>query len=139
MEIIEIEHPREQDLKPIIDAVMDYGLSQVGHIAPIQKAFHLKFNGHVIGGATGRLHLAKFYLDHLWVHEKYRNQGHGTNIHNAIIDLANRHKCKAIYLQTLNSKAVKFYINLGYKIITTVPHYVEGFDLYHMAYYFYSE
>jgi ribosomal protein S18 acetylase RimI-like enzyme len=133
MEVITIEDPAPEDLKSIEAGVMAFGIAQVQGVLPTKKAFHLKQDGELIGGATGRVHFSKFYLDNLWVQDEYRSLGHGTRIHAAVVNCANENGCSTIYLQTLNRQAVELYRRLNYATVAVIDDYVDGFDLYHMA------
>ncbi len=132
IKLIKIDNPSAEDSRPITDAISQYGLSEVGGIEPVNKTIHLKLGTQIIGGATGKIHFGKFYLDQIWVNEKYRNQGYGTKIHALALEIARENGCKSICLQTLNEKAVKLYLRLGYKTVAQVEDYVKGFNLYHM-------
>ena len=133
MEVSTIEEPSPEESKPIEVGIMEYGLSQVNGIAPKKWAFHAMENGEIIGGATGRVHFSQFYLDNIWVKEEFRSKGIGTRLHEAIIACAKQSACKRIQLNTLNEKAVEFYVGLSYETLAVIEGYVDGFNLYYMA------
>ncbi len=133
MEIQTIEHPNENELEPIVNGVMEYGLSQVNGVRPRKWAFHAKNNGELIAGATGRDHYSQFYLDNIWVKEEYRSRGIGTSIHEKVTACAKRCGCRRVQLNTLNPKAVTLYQRLGYEILAEIDDYADGFKLYYMA------
>ena len=133
MEVLIIESPEPEDLDPIEQAVKQYGLLEVNGVLPEQKAFHLKIDGELVGGATGRVHLSKFYLDNLWVKEGHRSKGYGTIIHDSVVGFAQNNSCKMIHLSTLNNRAVEFYLRLNYETLAVIENYVVGFDQHHMA------
>ncbi len=133
MNIYTIDKPKADDLAPIEEGVMNYGLAQVGNCLPELKAIHLRLDDVLIGGATGKLHFKQFYLDNLWVAESYRSQGYGRKIHEQVVECARNNDCTTIRLQTLNKKAVELYRKLDYAALAKIENYTEGFDLYHMA------
>jgi ribosomal protein S18 acetylase RimI-like enzyme len=133
METLTIENPDEKDTKPIEDGVFQYGLLQVGSKAPRKWAFHIRDLDGLLGGATGRDHFSQFYLDYIWVKEEHRSKGMGKILHEEVVACAQVCGCKRILLSTLNLDAVHFYRKLGYKQLTVIEDYVDGFDLYYMA------
>lgn len=133
MEIETIENPSEFEVQPIINGVMEYGLSQVNGVVPRKWAFHAKKSNELIGGATGRDHFSQFYLDNIWVKEEYRSKGIGESIHKEVVACAKKCGCRKIQLNTLNEKAAKFYSGLGYATLSVIEDYVDGFNLYYMA------
>ncbi len=133
MKIETIENPSENEVDSIVKGVMEYGLSKVNEVIPRKWAFHAKSSGELIGGATGRDHFSQFYLDNIWVKEEHRSRGLGASIHEEVTACAKRCGCRRIQLNTLNSKAVKFYQKLGYEILAEIDDYTDGFTLYYMA------
>lgn len=133
MKISIIEDPTDEETSSIEKGVLDYGLTQVEGIAPTKWAFHAVEDGQLLGGATGRIHFTQFYLDLVWVKEEFRSKGVGTVILASIVDFARENKCKRILLNTMNVNAVRLYEKLGYKILSVIEGYVDGFDLYYMA------
>ena len=133
MELITIEDPNENEIEPIVNGVIEYGLSQVGGIKPGKWAFHAKDSNMIIGGAIGRNHFSQFYLDHIWVEEANRSKGIGRQIHSEVIACAESCGCKRIQLNSLNKAAVTFYRGMGYETLATIEEYVDGFTLYYMA------
>lgn len=133
MQIVEIQDPADEDIAPILQGVMDYGLSQIQGILPVRRAFHLKVDGKFIGGATAKIHFTKCYLDNLWVDENHRGNGYGACLLEKVAECAANHACNAIYLNTLNDKAVALYQKQGYSVVATVAGYVDGFNLVYMV------
>jgi GNAT superfamily N-acetyltransferase len=132
MEMLTIENPDEKDTKPIEEGVMQYGLLQVDGEKPRKWAFHMKDNGKIIGGATGRDLFSQFYLDNIWVKEEYRSMGIGEEIHKEVVACAIKCDCNKILLSTLNRRASKFYKKLGYETLAVIEEYVIGFNLIYM-------
>ena len=92
-----------------------------------------KKSNELIGGATGRDHFSHFYLDNIWVKEEHRSKGIGKSIHEEIVACVKKCGCKRILLSTLNKKAVRFYLKLGYKQLSVIEEYAVGFSLYYLA------
>lgn len=133
LKITTIENPSVQESQPIEAGLRDYGLAQVNGIVPQKWAFHANLRGELIGGATGRVHFSQFYLDNLWVREEFRAKGVGENIHRHVVACAKNCGCRRIQLNTLNPRAVTFYLRLGYRTLAVIENYVDGFNLSYMA------
>ena len=126
------ENPSDEDVKDVVDGLNRYGLSQINNEEPERRSLVIKIEENVIGGAVCKAHVGQFYLDYLWVSEKHRNNGYGSMLHEKVIEIAIENKTSCVWVQTLNSKAVTFYKNIGYEEIGIVPNYVRGFDLHYL-------
>ncbi len=133
MDILKIVNPTSDDVKYVVDGVIEFGLSQVNGVEPDQWVIHAIEDGEIVGGATGRIHFSQLYLDNLWVKKELRNQGLGTKIHEEVVQLSKQSLCSRIQLNTLNEKAVQLYKRLDYEILAEIDGYVDGFCLYYMA------
>ena len=133
MKISAIEAPSHIEIKPILDGIYEYGLAQICGVEPSQWAAVAKEKGAFIGGATGRVHLQQFYLENLWVKEAFRSQGLGTKLHGEILNIAYEHRCSRVLLNTLNERAVSFYLRLSYKELAVIKDYVPGYDLHYLG------
>ena len=120
MEIAIIENPKKEQCEPIIQGVLEYGLSQIGGQKPKDTAFHVTNDTQLIGGATARKHFSQFYLDNLWIDREHRSLGIGKKLHQEILQYALKLESKRILLNTLNSRAVSFYKSLGYEEIAVI-------------------
>lgn len=61
-------------------------------------------------------------IDHLFVNEKYQNQGYGKKLLFFAINYLQKSGVKQIilYVADLNSKATELYLNNGFKCINTI-------------------
>jgi len=124
-----IDEPDQLDTQPILDGLYRFGVEAIGGQEPRKTAILLKdTSGKVIGGATGDTVLGNFYLTHLWVEDDERSKGHGSRILTAIENKVFGDECREIRLETLNVKAVPFYIRHEYEVFARVPEYIPGFD-----------
>lgn len=127
-----IETPKSDQVQPIVDGVVSYGESLVQGNNPKKYAFHLIENKHLIGGIVGARQYNRFYLSHIWVSESSRNNGYGSTLLEHCEQKLSKIGCNSIILETLNKRAVKFYLNNGYSSISRITEYVQGFDLVHL-------
>jgi GNAT superfamily N-acetyltransferase len=83
------------------------------------------FDGEKLIGICGFWILNKFYVgkhiepDNVVILPEYRNQGIGEQMMAWVLDYGRQHGCIASELNVYvhNSPAVKFYLNMGYKIL----------------------
>ncbi|KIM02837.1 MAG: hypothetical protein KN64_13900 [Sulfurovum sp. AS07-7] len=127
-----IENATKEDVQTVINGVNEYGLAEAKGEEPINKSVVCKLDNEVIGGGVGHIHSNMFYLNYLWVKEDYRNKNYGKNLHSKIETIARENGCRGIMVNTLNEKAMKFYIELGYKTIASIPYYLGDFNLYYL-------
>lgn len=131
IDITVINTPSSSQIQPIIEGVQNYGESQVEGNAPIKRAFHIKRDGALIGGIVGSQQFERFYMSHLWIAEHCRAQGYGTQLLAECESVLKEH-CSSIILETLNAKAVNFYLKNDYEEVGRIHQYVKGFDLVHL-------
>ncbi|MCC5468009.1 GNAT family N-acetyltransferase [Pelosinus sp. Bkl1] len=55
-------------------------------------------------------------IDILWIEEKYRNLGYGSQLLRTIEEIAIKKNCNIITLNTASFQAPKFYIKQGYEL-----------------------
>jgi len=70
----------------------------------------------------GSVEINENVLDHLFVNEKYQNQGYGKKLLFFAINYLQKSEVKQIilYVADLNSKATELYLNNGFKCINTI-------------------
>lgn len=73
-------------------------------------------DGNLIGGAIGFIEYEWYYLDKLWVSEKYRSKGIGTMLINNIEEFAQKKLLVGIRMGTWNFQAKGFYEKMGYTV-----------------------
>lgn len=128
-----LKSPTVEQIQPIIGGVVAYGEQQVKGNASEKYVFHLKENKELIGGIVGALQYERFYLSHVWVSEKYRNNGYASRLLKYCEVEMKQLGCSSIILETLNEKAVELYLKHNYMQVGRIPKYVKGFDLVHMV------
>lgn len=73
-------------------------------------------NEKVIGGACGYIEYNWYYLDLLWVDEKYRNQDVATNMLKQIEEYSRSNKLSGMWVETWNFQARGFYEKMGFSV-----------------------
>jgi ribosomal protein S18 acetylase RimI-like enzyme len=115
--------PQPEDLQIISKGLRDYNTSQVGY-DDIQKlaVFLRDENGKVMGGIDGHTYWGVLAIDHLWLHESLRGQGHGTQLLGAAEKEAARRGCKQAIVDTTSFQAPAFYKKHGYEVYGILDH-----------------
>ena len=90
--------------------------------------------GHIIAGCTGYIYpWGHMYIDDMWVDEKYRRQELGSNVLQAVEQVAKEKGCYLITLGTWDFQARPYYLKHGYLVFSTkqdCPKGHENYDLY---------
>lgn len=115
----------------VINGVHNYNNNL--HNDPVSHhSIYAKSDNKIIGGALIYQHSDAIYIDSLWVDDKYRNQGIGSELlRRTEQDCLEKGIPKQI-ISTFNKRAKELYINHGFKVIATVPNYIQGLDKYYL-------
>lgn len=73
-------------------------------------------DGILVGGATGIIQFDWYFLEELWIDEKYRNNHIGTMLIEKIEELAKSKNLTGIRMETWNFQARGFYEKKGYEV-----------------------
>ncbi|WP_440896969.1 GNAT family N-acetyltransferase [Amphibacillus sp. Q70] len=75
-----------------------------------------KVDDQVVGGIFGYSSYYRIgYIETLWVDERYRNKGIGSDLLNLIETDLKNFGCKTIHLETFDFQGPDFYIKMGYE------------------------
>ena len=126
----------DNDAEYICDKLVEYNLSQVPKKQEIEfKNINKKVvdeNDNIIAGCLAKMYCWNvFYIDSLWVDEKYRKCGLGTRLLNEIEKVALEENCSLIYLDTFDFQAKDFYTKQGYEVFGVL----EDCPVNHCRYY----
>lgn len=88
--------------------------------------------GEIVAGVLSTLCWNWLELDILWVDEKQRHQGYGSQLLLEIERIAREKSCDFIMLNTFSFQAPGFYKKHGYQLMTTLENAPTG----HRHYYF---
>ena len=123
--------PTENEIKYIREALYQFNNERVGEDrhTPL-NIVEYDTNGNIIGGILGGTYWGWMYVDILWVHEKYRHMGIGTNLLRAAEKEAIRRGCHHVHLDTMSWQAPEFYIKHGYEVIGVLPDIPSGNQKY---------
>jgi len=89
-------------------------------------------DGTIRGGLTGYLAWRWLYVDLLWVDERLRGQGYGTELLAGAERVAREGGCIAARLDTYEFQARPFYERHGYAVYAVLEGYPAGTRTYSM-------
>ena len=86
----------------------------------------------VVGGLLGHTKWKWLYVAKLWVDERGRGRGIGTQLLTAAEELARSRGCTDASLDTFEYQARPFYEKLGYQLFGTLDGYPPGYRQYYL-------
>ncbi len=124
--------------KHIHEKLKTYNTQEVGAYDKQKFCFVCYENDELVAGLYAYLSLGNFYIDLLWVDEKFRGLGIGTKL----LKVAEKHAMDsgALYIRvnTGSFQSPSFYLNNAYqqfaKLPITVPNKTEEYDYYFIKY-----
>ena len=100
---------------------------------PVKYNLVLKVSsGEVVGGVITTIYRYSMYVETLWIDEKYRKGGYGTQLMKQAEETARAHGCTMMQLDTFNYQAPEFYKKLGFVQFGELG-YKEGFVRYYFS------
>ena len=127
MEKLRLRRSARKNSMRIEELVLDYYLKLV----PIKEGFKkeeetvckkiIDKEGNIIGGCTGYIYYwGCMYIDDMWVEEKYRREGLGSQALQAVEKVAEARGCHLIWLGTWDFQARPYYEKHGYTVFSTM-------------------
>ena len=89
-------------------------------------------DGQLQGAALGEAGRGWLHVSLIWVHEDYRNLGHGSALLSALESEARANRCQQAYLDTFDYQARPFYEKHGYRVFGELPDYPQGHTRFFM-------
>ena len=138
MEKLRLRKSARKDSQRIEKLVYDYYFSLVPKVLDIddEKTICKKIvdkEGHIIAGCTGYIYpWAIMYIDDMWVDEKYRRQGLGSQALQAVEKAAEEKGCYVITLGTWDFQARPYYLKHGYTVFSTKKDCPKGHENYEL-------
>ncbi|WP_286260049.1 GNAT family N-acetyltransferase [Streptomyces graminofaciens] len=98
--------------------------------APLQ-VWALDGAGGLVGGLVGHTWAGWLHVTCLWVDERHRGAGLGSQLLSEAERLAVAERgCRAARLETWDFQAPEFYQRLGYEVVCVIPDYPPGITEY---------
>ena len=120
-------NPSESDDQFIVDEIINFNV-QILKERSTHFTIFAKENNTIIAGASIWEQSDALYIKHLWVDEKFREQGVGSTLLKMTDDYANEKKLKCIHVDTYSFQAQDFYTKHGFMVIATIKNYLLGHD-----------
>lgn len=108
-------------------------ISEDINISSVKNNNFLAFdNDKLIGGAIGFVEFNWYFLDLLYIDEKYRNRNIGTNLIKEIEKFALEEHLTGVRMETWNFQAKGFYEKNGYSVFGEIKDCPPGTIDYHL-------
>lgn len=111
----------------LTERIYEYNATATGYRdAELFSAAQATESGAVEAGISGHTWGGCCFVSHLWVAERSRRQGLGTELLKAVEDHARSKRCRLVLLSSHSFQAPAFYARLGYKPVARVNDYPVG-------------
>lgn len=122
--------PEVGELQHLSKAVIAHDRAAVGAGHPQPLACMARDNGHLIGGAAGRIELDRLYVEYLWVDAAHRRKGLGQRLLAGIEVAAKSAGCNECLIESLSPKTALMYERAGYRGYAQIDNYIPGLTLF---------
>ena len=126
------EQAENHELKILSDGIDNDTESHIGPDDRRDLVFFLRdADGVIVGGVQGSHgNYGWLWVGTLWVSDKIRGNGHGTQLMNKIEEEALKRGCTNAYLNTFSFQALAFYKKRGYKTFGELEDFPVGHSVY---------
>ena len=127
----------DSDMSPADEATVVHGLLSfnerwLGPANAEEVKLVARDDQGVVGGLIGQMRWRWLYVAKLWVDERGRGRGIGTELLRAAEDLARSSGCTDVSLDTFEYQARPFYEKLGYELFGTLDGYPPGYRQFYL-------
>ena len=126
------DHVTADDETEIVRGLLAFNENWIGPSNEKPVKFVARDDKGVVGGLIGHTRWRWLYVAKLWVHERARGKGVGTQLLNAAEDLARSRGCTDASLDTFEYQARPFYEKLGYQLFGTLDGYPPGYRQFYL-------
>jgi GNAT superfamily N-acetyltransferase len=126
-----ISSPDEELVADLWKRLHDVGLARLARADMQETAFYaglLKEGDTLIAAFMAYIFFRGCNLQYLYVDEKHRSAGLGTQMLERVEELARQHRCTVIFGYSFGFQAPAFYTRLGYTEFGRIHDYPEGHD-----------
>jgi ribosomal protein S18 acetylase RimI-like enzyme len=124
-----LEDPNLEDIQFLEDRLYEFNSAQTGIEDGRSLAFFMRDAAmEIVAAAAGHTWGETCELQQLWVAESLRRQGIGRRLLEESEAEAIRRGCRQLILTTHSFQAPRFYQNLGFEILCTIPEYPRGYS-----------
>ena len=120
-----VDHtPTYTDNNTVLEGLIRFNEKIMGEPRDKNFSVFLKDNvGGVFGGIQAHFDRRSVYIEVLWVHENFRQQGYGKKLLEATEQEALQKGCLISIVDTLGFQAEEFYLKNGYECMGEIKNY----------------
>ncbi|BAT55347.1 Putative N-acetylmannosamine-6-phosphate epimerase superfamily protein [Nostoc sp. NIES-3756] len=126
------DNPDSKDVQAVISKIIEFNNNSLQYkdIASSISVLIRNTEVEIVGGLVGKIHWGWLFVSYLWVDERLRGQGYGTQLLLKAEQAANERGCSYAYLDTFSFQALGFYQRLGYEIFGVLENFPPGHQRY---------
>lgn len=110
-------NPSREDTNFLWEKITEIAITTQGHKEHESFGFFMRDeNNQIKGGCNGFIFYGCSHVDQLWVDDKLRGKGYGTELMQAVEDLSRQKNCSFITVNTMHWEALDFYKKLGFYV-----------------------
>ena len=113
----------------IVNEVLRHDRAPVGVGMPRAIGLSARIKDTLVGGVCGRIEKDRLYVEYLWVDSRFRGQGIGSNLLQAVESAARDGGCVESQIETLSRKTARIYLARGYRVMHHLCNYIPGLTL----------
>ncbi|MBY2476435.1 GNAT family N-acetyltransferase [Clostridioides difficile] len=118
------EKVEKQDEDVIFQGLLEYNLANLENKNPVDLGIYTRDKtGQILAGLIGVTHGNWLSIKYLWVSEKLRYKGIGSQLLHTTEKIAKERGCKYAFLDTFSFQAPKFYEKFGYNKVYALENY----------------
>jgi ribosomal protein S18 acetylase RimI-like enzyme len=125
---VQVESVQGPARRKIIRGLIAFNTSVVGKGKYKSLTITLRQGKEIVGGLTGYTWMGWFFIELLWIAEKYRGKGHGTALVHKAEAEARKRGTKNTYLDTFSFQAPEFYKKLGFRPFGRLKDFPKGHE-----------
>ena len=125
---VQVETVQGPPRRQIIKGLIAFNTSAVGKGRYKSLTITLRLGKEIVGGLAGYTWMGWFFIELLWIADKYRGKGHGTSLMKKAEDEARKRGACNAYVSLFTFQALGFYKRLGYRQFGRLKDYPAGYD-----------
>jgi GNAT superfamily N-acetyltransferase len=126
MPSIAVERTVGTTKRAVLGGLLRYNTQKMGKQKYKRIAISLRESDEIVGGIVGEVWTAVLFIQLFWMEQKFRGNGHGRKLIEAIEDEARRFGATRSYLDTMSVQAPGFYRACGYQEFGSIDGYPGG-------------
>jgi len=112
--------------RAVLAGLVRYNAEKMGPQKYRRFAVSLRDEGAIVGGVVGEVWMTVLFVQLFWIEHRFRGQGHGTALIEAIEAEARKFGAVRAYVDTMSVQAPGFYRACGYEAFGSLDGYPGG-------------